>query len=567
MCDKDDCPNFGYLSLRQVEIDGPVDLRYCRFTAAPDFFQLRTTSYVDLEGARLERGIKASFIEAPDGVDFYRATLGGNLDLEGSKVGDRLRIANCGTINGSLVLRGCQIDGDLECYDITVSGPAYLSNMMVEGDISFRKSSFSEGVQFFYTTSRQKVDLSHCRFIGLADFEGLRVAHDLIWDEASFQRNAIFDKADLGGFMEGAATFQGEASFARTIFRSPTAIRSSARGVSLREARFEAGATLLLRYATVDMSGAILAGPTNLISLNRPFRSLFSDSLDSPVQLGDGAIVKLIDVSSVDTSNLTLTDIDLTMCHFAGAFNLDKLRLEGAWTFGSPPRKRIGITPFTWTKRKIIEEERQWRARHRHSRLLKTGWGDPSHHEQDVPGLAALATIYRQLRKGREDAKDEPGANDFYYGEMEMRRHSQEWRKAERWLLQAYWLLSGYGLRASRAFAWLGIAMVITTILMTGFGLPQVSPKQEAIGTISDPGRRITLEIGKQSPKDPNGARFTSERLEKAINITLNSAVFRSSGQDLTRAGVYIEMASRLVEPALIGLGILAIRGRLKRGT
>ncbi|MFZ1177322.1 MAG: hypothetical protein WAO15_13855, partial [Mycobacterium sp.] len=30
--------------------------------------------------------------------------------------------------------------------------------------------------------------------------------------------------------------------------------------------------------------------------------------------------------------------------------------------------------------------------------------------------------IYRDLRKGLEEAKNEPGAADFYYGEMEMRR-------------------------------------------------------------------------------------------------------------------------------------------------
>jgi hypothetical protein len=33
--------------------------------------------------------------------------------------------------------------------------------------------------------------------------------------------------------------------------------------------------------------------------------------------------------------------------------------------------------------------------------------------------------LYRALRKGREDAKDEPGAADFHYGEMEMRRHAR----------------------------------------------------------------------------------------------------------------------------------------------
>ena len=33
-----------------------------------------------------------------------------------------------------------------------------------------------------------------------------------------------------------------------------------------------------------------------------------------------------------------------------------------------------------------------------------------------------IAGIYRDLRKGLEDVKNEPGAADFYYGEMEMRR-------------------------------------------------------------------------------------------------------------------------------------------------
>ncbi|MFE1781264.1 hypothetical protein ACFW9F_01385 [Streptomyces sp. NPDC059506] len=41
--------------------------------------------------------------------------------------------------------------------------------------------------------------------------------------------------------------------------------------------------------------------------------------------------------------------------------------------------------------------------------------------------------------------------------------------------------------------------------------------------------------------------------------------VFRSSGQNLTTAGTYVEMASRLLEPTLLALGVLAVRGRIKR--
>ncbi|MFG1808275.1 hypothetical protein [Streptomyces sp. NPDC049040] len=44
-----------------------------------------------------------------------------------------------------------------------------------------------------------------------------------------------------------------------------------------------------------------------------------------------------------------------------------------------------------------------------------------------------------------------------------------------------------------------------------------------------------------------------------------HSVIFRSSGKDLTTAGTYTEMASRLTEPVLLGLAVLAVRGRIKR--
>jgi hypothetical protein len=148
---------------------------------------------------------------------------------------------------------------------------------------------------------------------------------------------------------------------------------------------------------------------------------------------------------------------------------------------------------------------------------------------------------------------------------MEMRRHGRRWDEAERWLLQAYWLLSGYGLRASRALGWLALAMMTTVFLMMGFGLPQDSPKEKAIGTVPAGGGKVTFEIDIDDPQNPTHDRFTGKRFEKALSVTLNSAVFRSSGQDLTTAGGYIEMASRFSEPVLLGLAVLAIRGRVKR--
>ncbi|MEU4845923.1 hypothetical protein [Streptomyces gilvosporeus] len=74
------------------------------------------------------------------------------------------------------------------------------------------------------------------------------------------------------------------------------------------------------------------------------------------------------------------------------------------------------------TRRQILAEERLWRERH--SRRTR---GDSAQQE-----ATPIQTAYRDLRKGREDAKDEPGAADFSYGEMEMRRFAAKWNSVER---------------------------------------------------------------------------------------------------------------------------------------
>ncbi|NDZ78311.1 hypothetical protein G3I19_07180, partial [Streptomyces sp. SID10853] len=183
-----------------------------------------------------------------------------------------------------------------------------------------------------------------------------------------------------------------------------------------------------------------------------------------------------------------------------------------------------------------------------------------------VVGPAGLAPVYRQLRKSFEDSKNEPDAADFYYGEMEMRRHNSRRPRGERALLTLYWAVSGYGLRASRALGWLLAAMAVTVLLMMLWGLPEDAPQSSMTGRLT--GRSISLTTDDPEPVDPAGplgSRLSSDRGEKSLRIVVNSVVFRTSGQELTTTGTYTEMASRLAEPVLLGLAALAIRGRIKR--
>ena len=274
------------------------------------------------------------------------------------------------------------------------------------------------------------------------------------------------------------------------------------------------------------------------------------------------ARVHMASLRAVDTAHLVLHDVDLTHCLLSGAVHLDQLRLEGDCTLALPPAGvlRRGRVPMRWTTRRTLAEEQHWRA----ARGYDAWTAAPAGVEVLEP--STLAPLYRQLRKSFEDGKNEPDAADFYYGEMEMRRHDLKRPRAERALLALYWAVSGYGLRASRALAWLLGAMAATVLVMMLWGLPKEAPKTDAGGRST--GQSVSQASGTTDPVDPDGPlarRMTSQRFEKSVRVVINSAVFRSPTQSLTTSGVYAEMLSRLVEPALLGLAALALRGRVRR--
>lgn len=349
------------------------------------------------------------------------------------------------------------------------------------------------------------------------------------------------------------------------VFGGPVTLSLAARRLVCRRTRWSSTAELRLRHATVDFSQAVFEYPLTIAAEPDLFLLPDGQPVEEHALTGaPGAGVRLASLRGVDAAHLVLADVDLSRCLFTGTVHLDQLQLEGACSFGTVPSGThwVRLRPVQFTKRRTLAEEHHWRASQSNS---VRDWNRSVFGAEHV-GPAQLAPVYRALRKAFEDGKDEPGAADFYYGEMEMRRHDRVGTpRAERGLLHAYWMLSGYGLRASRALGWLAAAMFLTIVLLMGFGIPKDDPKQEATGTVPPGGGKVTFEIDKKDPENPTGDRFTGERFEKALNVTLNSVVFRSSAQDLTTAGTYIEMASRVTEPVLLGLAALAIRNRVKR--
>lgn len=200
----------------------------------------------------------------------------------------------------------------------------------------------------------------------------------------------------------------------------------------------------------------------------------------------------------------------------------------------------------------MIIEERD------HSAALSRG--EPS----DISALE-LASIYRALRKGREDQKDAPGATDLYYGEMEMRRRARSEdptgssSRVERGILHLYWLLSGYSSRAWRAATALAVVIVAGAAIFHFFGFEDGKPTPTVEG-VSSSGALVYGQIADAPPAWHEALRALTFSASTATAI-----VQLGSDRRLTVIGEITRVALRLLGPLLIALVVLSVRGRVRR--
>ncbi|MGC5564803.1 pentapeptide repeat-containing protein [Streptomyces sp. FR-108] len=502
------------------------------------------------------------------------------------------------TFSNRATFNNAKFSGKVELTGSQFTGVAKFSGVSFSGDTSFRRVTFSDDADFESARSVAAVHFSDALFAGTAEFGKAHFENETRFSNAKFKGlarfgstefsgNAWFDATRFKAAWFGNAIFSTVTRFgpivseqivdlSGTEFHKPVTLEISAAEVRCIRTIWASTATLRLRYAKVDLSNAVLSAPLAVLHYTRPFVNSKGPVDERPLA-GDSR-VRVTTVRGVDAAQLVLNDVDLTACEFSGSFHLDQIRIEGDCNFAGTPQGihlRYKVFPYWWTRRHTLTEEHYWRATVARqpavtpSAQLRKMWSPgPNHPDLSLtPDPKVISANYRQLRKALEDGKNEPGAADFYYGEMEMRRHDRIGTPlSERLLLQAYWLLSGYGLRASRAVAWLLISMTATMIALMCWGLPDEAPEMRINGSLT---KSSQISLATTSP-DPtlDGAwhkRFTGARVEKSVRVVVNSVVFRSSGQNLTTWGTYIEMITRLIEPVLLALGVLAIRGRIKR--
>ena len=390
----------------------------------------------------------------------------------------------------ALRLSGCVVDGAIELSEITL-GELELTRTTVRGPLDVRRTTFESDVRLDGATIDGAVYVWRCEFLGPVLLSGPLINDAATIAEVTFRRHALMQFA--------------------------------AKRVSLYQTRFEEGADLLLRHAVV-LAEHVAFGASSLIA-----DSSHGGPPDDHLLRNDDQRPRIESLRRSDVGNLLLSNVDLAGCHFYGTHRLDQLRIDGDPTYATEP------PAWRWTPRRVLAEEAEIRVRGGESdwKSARTSPTDPSRWRSERhlrPG--DVAALYRAMRQGQEQRKDEPGAADFYYGEMEMRRRAAS--GVERKLLWLYWVVSGYGLRASRALA----ALAVTVVL---FGLAY-----HAVGL------------------DPDQPLYRAG----LFSLESTSSLFRTPPTpklELTAWGEVLQVVERLVGPLFFALIVLSVRGRVKR--
>ena len=441
---------------------------------------------------------------------------------------------------GGAEFRGAIFTGGAEFSGATFTDGAWFAEAIFTGDVWFSGVTFTGGAEF-----------NGAAFIGGAEFSGATFTRGVWFSGVTFTRGAQFRGVTFtrGAGFSGAA-FTGGAEFGGAVFESAEQLDLlSATSVSLTGAqfarqvvvevsaarlecegtRFDAGAVVLIHRASAAFQRAVFGAPSAITADDRPFNDARA-AAEQRLGITGGGPPEVVSLEGVDTADLVVTDLDLTRCRFAGAHHLDKLRLEGDCRFAhAPAGVRAGWTwppVWRWTRRQVLAEECDRRS----AGPRPAGW------PPRPPGIPALnakrvTALYRDLRKAMEDSKNEPGAADFYYGEMEMRRHDPAAPRVDRLILLLYWLASGYGIRATRALMWLAALIAAASLVLTTVGF-------------TDPRPGFWL-----------GVLYAAQCI---VSLDSKLAI-------LAWPGELVRLVLRLLGPLLIGLALLAMRNRVKR--
>ena len=324
--------------------------------------------------------------------------------------------------------------GEANFTGATFNDLAEFSGANFVGEANFIGATFSRArfhlaifcvAWFTDATFNDSAEIADATFNDYAGFTDVTFNSDARFDGTAFKQGAIFDGAKFEQARKiGPLLACRELSLDSVRFAQPVQIEVSSPVVSCRRARFPSGVQFRLRWARMVLDDTDLAAPSILAGiprlsdkgLARREEQIARDWLqESAGEISERP--QLVSLRRANVAGLGLSKVSVANCLFADAHNLDKLRLESDVSFATAPSLLSSGTP-RWGEREVIAEERTWRADSWRPNWSRRRWVAPRRpdwlgDQPDVLEPGQIAGLYRALRKGREDVKDEPGAADF----------------------------------------------------------------------------------------------------------------------------------------------------------
>ncbi len=466
----------------------PISCLGASLSFRPKLCELVFTGHVEFSGAVLEEGIEATDCTFGAGLRLGFADLGRSPSVFQRCSVTSETYADCAFAEQHLAFMSCEFHGD-------VSAKGFV------GDIRFDDSQLHRSLAL--------------------DFAALK---HLSLSESVVHRQLTMDRTAAGWINARGAHFLGATVIGELTTDS---------GFSLEGARFDSRVQLALT-GNLDLKGATFRAGGRF-SVDEATINLERVILGDPLVVVGKGSAEVLSIQAADAGLLSFASVKMSRCVFYGAHNLQAISLEPSVELASAPR------PLR-ARRRCIADECAWRARHsllrRKDWVIPGTWLEPVRPEVEpqpnigFPNLGAdqVGTTYRALRASFENRADQGGADDFYFGEMEMRRRSEHSSRAERGLIWAYWLVSGYGLRAWRSLIFLLTLWLSGTILF------------EHVGFDKPAGIK-------------GGALASAQSIVPGVSV---------SGA-LTQSGRAIDLVLTVLGPVFIALALLAVRNRIKR--
>lgn len=500
-------------AIRRAAEEGPITLECLgtTFVAALNLTDLKIVGAADFRGAVFQRGLRLEDVVFECDACFDRAKSTDfvlrDAEFEGDALFRELEVAG-------LVARHVDFEryasfdgarlGSASFRDVHFAAEARFRKSRSDGKLTFSSVEFSHEASFA-NCHTGALALANCHFQGSLHSDGLEVAGRVELNAARFDQNRSLR------FQAGSTVSLEAATFARSLTLAIETPVLDAAG-----ACFEGGADILLpQEGRASFASAAFLGPS-LIATRHSGRT-------------DDRPARLASLDGTRVESLSLQDLDLSECCFARLHHSDCVLITGRGQLARAP----AVVDDAYQREVLADEVvRRSGSPRKMLQWAPTQWVLPTAlGTRDQSSAQAIADLYRGMRKAREESHDYPGAADFYYGEMEMRREGADnW--VERLVLTAYWLVSGYGMRAARAAIFF---VLVLALLAAGF---------QTFGFDDPPSFWHTL----------------------AWTMTASISLVRPvEHMDLTTVGMYMNVVSRIVGPALIALVVFALRSRVRR--